>query len=284
MVPVLHWSRIAGSDAFHVARVTVTPRNPTALHGHDFAELFWVEEGIGRHRLARGSEPLARGDLIFVKPTDEHGLSAQAHLRFTNVAFPMGTYRWARDRRFCGADPFWPEGAPRVFRLDAGQLNRLGRLADELFAAPRRALFIESFLLNVFCCLQAHGDPGLPEDLPEWLRRACVEILKPEQFRLGATGFSRLAGRSPEHVARVMQRMFRRTPSEYVNEIRMQYASRQLAMSDAKICDIALECGVQNLSHFYQLFRKFSGVSPGRYRAQQHRLTGAGGARLERFS
>jgi AraC family cel operon transcriptional repressor len=46
----------------------------------------------------------------------------------------------------------------------------------------------------------------------------------------------------------------------------MVYASRQLEMSSQCILEIAIDCGLSNLSHFYTLFREEFGVTPRAYR------------------
>lgn len=140
-----------------------------------------------------------------------------------------------------------------------------------MFDAPRQRLFIERFLLNLLYWLVADAQPTLPPDAPAWLRRACTEIAKPENFRQGAPVFAPLAGRSPEHVARVTRELLGETPSDYVNRVRMHHAARLLAMTDAKITDIALDCGLTNLSHFYRLFHRQFGLTPQAYWLQQRR-------------
>jgi AraC family cel operon transcriptional repressor len=37
-------------------------------------------------------------------------------------------------------------------------------------------------------------------------------------------------------------------------------------MGDQEILDIALDCGIGNLSHFYSLFRAETGMTPRAYR------------------
>ena len=46
----------------------------------------------------------------------------------------------------------------------------------------------------------------------------------------------------------------------------MQYAATALGSSDRSISDIALDCGIENMSHFYKLFRAHYGVTPRAYR------------------
>lgn len=266
MVLTLRWRNIVSAgEAFHVARSWRTPENPVPMHTHDFAEVFWIDAGEGVQRTPIGVQTLRPGDLVFINPTDAHALESSHVMQLTNVAFPRATYRWITTRY---TTP-WTTGT--VQHLDANQLRRLTRAADELFDAPRQRLFIERFLLNLLYWLVADAQPTLPPDAPAWLRRACTEIAKPENFRQGAPVFARLAGRSPEHVARVTRELLGETPSDYVNRVRMHHAARLLAMTDAKITDIALDCGLTNLSHFYRLFHRQFGLTPQAYRLQQRR-------------
>jgi AraC family cel operon transcriptional repressor len=106
----------------------------------------------------------------------------------------------------------------------------------------------------------------MPEDAPTWLIQACSDIRKPEHFSRGVEQFLRLCGRSREHVARTVRQHLHQTPTEYVNSIRMTYAQRQLEMGSQDILDIAMDCGIQNLSHFYNLFRARTGTTPRKYR------------------
>lgn len=264
MVLRLRWHTIVPSgDAFHVARIWKTPDSPTPLHTHDFAEVFWIDAGSGEERTPTGVRPLCAGDLVFVHPPDTHGFESAERMQLTNVAFPRDTYDWIIARY-----PTPWTSAPRQ-RIEPPQLHRLARAADELFNAPRTRLHIERFLLNLLHLLTPSQPLALPANAPDWLRHACAEILKPHQFRQGATALARLAGRTPEHVARVMRQLLGLTPSDFVNRIRMQYAAQQLAMTDAKITDIAFDCGLTNLSYFYRLFRRQFGVTPQAYRQQQ---------------
>ncbi len=102
--------------------------------------------------------------------------------------------------------------------------------------------------------------------MPDWLARACREIKKSEAFREGLPAFNRLAGRSPEHVSRVLKKCTGKTPTQIVNEARLEEATHQLCMSSKEIIDIAADCGFENLSYFHRLFKQHYTLSPRRYR------------------
>lgn len=269
MTTTLAWQQTAPHDAFHIARSWKTPTTSTPPHTHDFAEVFWIDTGKGRQTGPTGVQPLRTGDIIFIRPTDIHALESAGRMQLTNVAFPADTYRWIRDRY---PTPWTDAPTPAVLQLDSAQLHRLSRAAEELFNAPRTRLFIERFLLNLLHLLTPPPQPALPVESPPWFRQACFEIVKPEHFRTGTLEFAKLAGRTPEHVARVTRELLHETPSTVVNRARMQYAARQLAMTDTMIMDIALDCGLTNLSHFYRLFRQQYGMTPKAYRNQQRGL------------
>ncbi len=57
-----------------------------------------------------------------------------------------------------------------------------------------------------------------------------------------------------------------RTFTQYVNEVRVSYACRQLLNTDHKVSAIAHTSGFNNLSHFNRCFRTLRDVSPHEYR------------------
>ena len=54
--------------------------------------------------------------------------------------------------------------------------------------------------------------------------------------------------------------------SEYCNSLRLSKATKLLLESEAKVIDIALECGFNNVAYFNRLFAKSYGISPTEYR------------------
>ena len=59
-----------------------------------------------------------------------------------------------------------------------------------------------------------------------------------------------------------------KTLPQFVNELRIGRACRLLADGEAKITDIALECGFSSLANFNRRFLEITGFSPGNYRRQ----------------
>jgi len=257
-------------EAFHFARKHLEPGVPRLLHTHDYCECFWLEQGEALHWINDRKVPLRPAEIVFIRPSDTHAFQAKGAMpcRLVNVMFTTATAdhlvgRYEEDLR----DRFlWSsELLPSRHRLDDLQLAMLRRLTLDLELGSRRLARIEGFLLDVMTRVLGRPEQ-LADQAPAWLANACLAARQPDVFRKGASGFVAAAGRGHEHVCRVARQHLGLSPSAYINRIRMEHAARLLAGSDETITDIALDCGLDNLSHFYRIFRGQFGLTPRAYR------------------
>jgi AraC family transcriptional regulator len=72
---------------------------------------------------------------------------------------------------------------------------------------------------------------------------------------------------SPTYFARQFRLATGLPPHQFVLQARVEHAKRQLTHSALSLSDIALDCGFCNQEHFSRVFRKYSGTTPGAYRA-----------------
>ena len=82
---------------YHAALVRLGPRaGGSDPHGHaDFYELMGVLDGHGEQRVETGTQSLAAGDVVLVRPRDRHAIAGRPPhgLAFVNVAFPADAWR-----------------------------------------------------------------------------------------------------------------------------------------------------------------------------------------------
>ncbi len=268
-------SLVRPGDTHHLAIVLYLANRPARLHTHDFPELFWIERGNGEHRINNQTRRLRAGDLVFVRPEDHHVLRAVDDAGFTliNLAYALAVRAELLRRH---PESFAPLLAPKDslpcrIELAAGSVAALRKQLDPLAVSGVARLALEHFLLGLALLARPPARPS-PVPMPDWLAQACERVQRPELFALGAAGLVKAAGRSAEHVARSARAFLGMTPSDYVNRVRMHHAARELRVTNRPIADIALECGLNNLSHFYALFRKEHGATPRGYR-QEHQAT-----------
>ena len=90
--------------------------------------------------------------------------------------------------------------------------------------------------------------------------------MKKENFSEGLPAMQRLSGKSGEHLSRSCRRFLRKSPTEFINEFRVEYSARAIMFSSEKIIDICADVGFESLSHYYHIFKKTYGVAPSKFR------------------
>lgn len=250
------------------------------LHDHDFVEVFWVETGWGWHWVNDLKRKLDTGQLVLVCASDRHAIVGgdRQGIRIANVAFFRKTWNYVHRRYFPSApDPFTLSEPEREFGSSGSFGLDVESLAGHFISHKRGIAQIEGFLLELGNAILTDRAAPSDDEMPDWLSRACRGIRAPEYLAGGTHAFALLAARSPDHVARETQRWLKKTPTEIVNDARMDYASVRLASSQEPIVNIAMECGLNNLAHFYLLFRNRFQTSPRQYRLRSRRIVGGVG-------
>ena len=73
------------------------------------------------------------------------------------------------------------------------------------------------------------------------------------------------ASMSPKYFCRFFSSMTHRTPMDYLNYQRIEHACYELLTTDISVADAAYACGFGDVSYFIKTFRKYKGVTPGKY-------------------
>ena len=183
----------------------------------------------------------------------------------TLLLYPAGHLKrryFRGDREFFGGR----RSRPAAYALDPGERRALGAAARELARNPGDLLALERFLLNLLHDLTGRSPRAPLGGCPPWLRTASDRFRKPEHLAGGVQAFAVLAWRSPDDVARQLRACGGLRTLDLVTDARIDHAAARLALSDASILEIALECGFDSLSHFYRVFRRKRGETPRAYR------------------
>jgi AraC family cel operon transcriptional repressor len=251
---------------------------PNSFHDHDFYEIFWVEEGEGVHHINHRKRALREGMVVLVKDADIHALSAREEktMRIANLAFSKRCWEELFKRYFPEEkDPMQLTSASREIPLRHEDFLAIRRQSQRLNSAVRSRAQLDLFLLEILF-LRRHSTASETQRpmVPDWLDAACQGIKKTENLPQGLESFYRLAGRSPDHVARACRAHLGISPTEIVNAARLEHAAARLSGTDDTILDIAEDCGLPNLAHFYKLFAARFGTTPRRYRMQARLIVG----------
>ncbi len=93
-----------------------------------------------------------------------------------------------------------------------------------------------------------------------------------EEIRL--SDLAELVGMTPTAFSRFFKLRTGRSISEYLIDIRLGHATRQLVDSTTSVAEICYECGFNNVSNFNRIFKKKKGNSPKVFREiyQHHKM------------
>ena len=241
------------------------------LHDHDFYEWFHVESGEGTHLLEGRREPLTAGDIVFIHPEHQHGFTARNPAEFTilNVALRADIVTAFLDRNAgnCMAGIWEKSTLPKQFKLSKTKAPTYSRFCNDLANGGRTSLDAEWSLAGLFRLIFSPESSEPTNELPAWLAEALIQLSSPD-FALdrGVHELVRICGRSPEHVARQFRLHLKKSPTEWITEARMRRACRLLETTHLSVTEVALECGIENLSHFHRQFRKAYGTTPLKHR------------------
>jgi AraC family cel operon transcriptional repressor len=117
---------------------------------------------------------------------------------------------------------------------------------------------IIQILTQHFFALETMEEPVLPL----WLEHSISKMQLKENMNCGLHALYELSGRSVGHVNRAFRQYLNQTPTEYINQLRLNVAKNLLLTTELRVLEIALEAGFENVSHFYHQFKKFYNQAP----------------------
>jgi AraC family cel operon transcriptional repressor len=249
-------------------------------HCHDFFEFSLILEG-SQLMVVNGCDLIMdAGCLILVRPGDVHSRSYMKPGSHINVAFPAKVgnqlFEYLGDgypSKFLLSAPIPPyimldetECANYHQRLDELNLVRINNVA--LLRTKLRVLIMDMFVHHL-----AQYDWMALNEENKWFRQLLAKMENHENLAEGLPKLLELSNRSHEHMCRLFQRELGCTPTQYVNDLRLNYVANALTHSNMDIIDISMNAGFENLSHFYHLFKKKFDSTPHKFRrSHQHFL------------
>ena len=262
-----------------VADHAVYPR----LHRHEFHELVLITRGHGRHLSDNDEYPVAAGDVLLVRGNAHHGYVDVDRLDLINILFKP------RQLGLPLADLGDMPGYQLLFRIEprlrqpARFRSRFHLATEQLAEAERLVAQLESELRERAPGYRFTARANLMQ-LIAYLSRCYTHTERPvsgRSLRLGevlsyvdrhyrepitVARLVRLAHMSQSTLMRTFQRVFQRSPIDYLIRLRVQKAGELLADRELRITDIALACGFNDSNYFARQFRRVMGRSPRQHR------------------
>lgn len=246
-------------------------------HCHEYYEVFVTVRGTAQHWVNGDVYSLPEGSLVFIRPDDIHSFvydgEKDDNIEYVNFCFTKETAK----ELFSYLSESFPSHIlekaqlPPTMVVSQEEKQRILSLVSQLYSInweDKDMLKIRArvILADIITKFSEKSLIREKEKLPVWLIALFGNMENPENFIAGTEKMVELSKRSKEHLCRTMKKYVGVTPSDYVNNLRINYAVNLLINTYAPVIDICYETGFQNLSHFYRCFKKKEGISPGEFR------------------
>jgi AraC family transcriptional regulator len=241
-----------------LAESTYSPGSHLSTHEHANAYFCLVLAGEYQELSGKRRYHCHPGSLVVHPAGDQHRNRFDGQpVRCFNLELASGSSSLFQKLRLISAVH---EGGPSVFAL-----TRIYREFRRRDAAAE--LVIQGLVLELLgeCLRKQNGRTA--DTLPDSARQ-CRELLCARfQERLSIIEIAKCVGVHPVHLCRAFHGCYGQTIGEFVRELRMRWASEQLALAKRSLATIAVEAGFCDQSHFNRTFQRFTGMAPGRYRS-----------------
>lgn len=238
-----------------MSSVTLRPHLALAPHAHECGQLCVVLEGSYEESVGGRTVPLTAGSVLWRPAGGLHANRvgrSEVHALLVDLD-PARTRRlWAHSRPAY----FSPGVFSEIHREIAGEL----RTRDEHSQAA-----LEALLLLLGARVGRHAGPSA-RNRPAWLARAVEFAAASYTQSISVADVARAAGVHPVTVASAFRRYLGRSVGQYILDLRVDHARRELLRSRDPIAAIAARAGFYDESHLGRVFRRRFGRPPGALR------------------
>lgn len=248
---------------FHVFIYNKT-ESISGLHQHDYYEFTLVLTGRCYQEINGKRVLLERGDFVFIPIGSCH----QSFYEFgATRLLNVGISRRFFDKHYQQLLPGFLV-ASQVYSVKSPFLSYIESVIASLnFRDSEFDEFIEvvSFaIINRMCHFREEQTQDV---VPQWLKTT-VEVMH-DKNKFGENALENmvaLSGKSQEYLTRATQRFYSKTPMQIINDIRINFAMKQLEITNYSVTDIAYESGYSSPSLFIKTFKKLTSFTPSNYR------------------
>ncbi|MDR1094446.1 MAG: AraC family transcriptional regulator, partial [Clostridiales bacterium] len=269
-------------------------------HKHEFVEMVFTINGHGAHTVDGKNYDVSPGSLLFINCGREHSFRMDADNEYINILLKPEFFQPQAETRDL-TDIFslyFQQEADEGYGSAAGGVNRItcaaftgGEFVEingiirymwaEFCAKAPRYLdilrnYLDIIIVKAIRNVESTGKNKFVRQVKKELHEAVLFIN--DNFQTGITMHDVAAKffYNPSYFARIFKEYLGKSFVRYVQERRMETAMRMLLETDQSIEAVQFSVGYENKAQFYDIFKRYTNMTPNRYR-QAGRASGNGG-------
>lgn len=245
------------------------------LHNHDFIEFTYVLQGTCEHNFNGTISTIKPGEAFLLVPTDNHQYLKNYSNDFLHRDI-IFTYDYFRD--FCSAysetlyDDILKKKYSLHFTMDMNTISNIENIIPNILLNKNPETAEIATKAITFYILNAIINNTLfkqNQSRPEWLTQILFFMHSTESLNVPLNVFLKTIPYSQGYLCHQFKKKMGITMTEYFNNQKISWAKNLLTTTSLSIEKICEKIGFNNLSHFYDLFKKQYGVTPTKIRNTQ---------------
>lgn len=263
------------------------------IHWHEEIEFTIVNDGIGEYKIDLIPYKLEKGDLILIKPFSLHSINQlnNKNMHWHTMVFNLNMLNSAVTDG-CLIKYFAPilnneHQLPILIKKNSKGYDELYDTIIKIFECYKSKeiafeIELKSLLYHFFVLLYKYDlivknkVNSLSSDVTNKMKIILNYIKENYMEDISIKDMCSICNFSEYHFMRFFKKYIGMTCIEYINNYRLEIASKLLDTTDKSIMDISFEVGFNNVSYFNKLFknkfkftpREFRGINQNLYKLQ----------------
>ncbi len=253
------------------------------IHWHEEIEFTIIDDGLGEYKIDLIPYKLEKGDIILVKPFDLHSIHQvnNADMYWRTMVFNLNMLNSAVTDG-CLIKYFAPllnneHQLPILIKNNSKGYNELFDTITKIFDCYKSKeiafeIELKSLLYHFFVLLYKYDliiknkSTSLSSDVTSKMKIILNYIKENYMNDLSIKDICSICNFSEYHFMRFFKKYIGMTCIEYINNYRLEVASKLLDTTDKSIMDVSFEVGFNNVSYFNKLFKTKFKLTPREFR------------------
>ena len=222
-------------------------------HRHERASFSFVASGRYEECIGRQAHSRTTSTLIYHPAGERHAVAFDSDTRIISIEFRGHPMSDSLDRSLSHRSALVAWLGSRLerelTRFDTASDLAIDGLISEMLAEGSRAKVLSA-----------------DKRSSAWLARATDFLHDNFTNALSLDEVADTAGVHSAHLSRVFRQKMGCTVGEYVRRLRFEFACQQILSTERRLCEVALDAGFADQSHFNRIFRSRMGIAPDAYR------------------